>query len=218
VLDQQDSILPYSKVTNDLVKLVNASKDAQLYWQQNATGNLTSDLLLAKQMGYLLINPRGSAIETIASSNDLFWIDDNKKFFDIYKSITGRVCIVLDRVGETLTWLKNFIDSADREGIDRNDIKVLFRETRRESSSYLNDWIKEQGLGGKADQGKILIFQHKPAKWLFKEQESVTMLVSNNIYPPTNNLTREWLEHHPCAIFLGDIKPSQIRNRKIVQL
>jgi hypothetical protein len=31
-------------------------------------------------------------------------------------------------------------------------------------------------------------------------------------------MTQQWMEHHPCVIYVGDIKPSQKRNNKIVHL
>jgi hypothetical protein len=88
----------------------------------------------------------------------------------------------------------------------------------KEDDDGFNSWVSENGFGGKVQDGKFLIFLHKPAKWLFKVQEDVKILVSNNIYPTTNATTGAWYNSHPCVIFLGDIKPSEQRGRKIVEL
>ncbi len=217
ILDQQENVAVHCEIKNGLVSLINAAASAQQYWQEHCTGNLSQDLMLAKSMGYLLINPKDTAIETIASQNSLFWVKSFEQLFELYKAVDCKMCIVLDRAHDSAEWLKQFVDVADKVLVNRSDIKVCFRENKSGNIKF-NDWVKNNGLGGAVEQGKILIFQHKPAKWLFKQPHSVKMLVTNNIYPPSNTLTREWLEHHHCSIFLGDIKPSKTRNIKIVQL
>jgi len=157
-------------------------------------------------------------IEKIAASNStIFWIKNNIEFLNLYNSITGRVCIILDRTSNTLDWLTQFINDADAAGVDRNEIKVCFRDSK-EQNTGINEWIKTTGVGGKVESGRLLIFESKPAKWLFKEQNYVTMLVTNNLYPTTNQTTRDWLESHPLVIYLGDIKPSLQRGQTIVEL
>jgi hypothetical protein len=135
----------------------------------------------------------------------------------LHKQIDGKICVILDRTSNTLDWLKNFVSCADESGISRQEIKVCFRENK-DSTTGLNDWIKSAGVGGKVESGKILIFEFKPAKWLFKEQQDVKILVTNNLYPSTNQITKDWLNSHPCVIYLGDIKPSEQRGQKIVEL
>ena len=94
---------------------------------------------------------------------------------------------------------------------------MCFRENK-DSNTGINQWIKDTGVGGKVEDGKILIFEFKPAKWLFKEQENVKLLVTNNLYPATNTITKDWLSSHPCVIYLGDIKPATQRGHTIVEL
>ncbi len=86
------------------------------------------------------------------------------------------------------------------------------------SRTGINEWIKLAGVGGKVESGRILIFESRPAKWLFKDQSDVTLLVTNNVFPPTNVITRDWFNSHPCVIYLGDIKPSETKGQKIVEL
>jgi hypothetical protein len=123
----------------------------------------------------------------------------------------------LDRTADALSWLQQFVADADLHNISRDDIKVCFRENK-DSKSGLNDWIRLAGVGGKVESGKILIFESKPAKWLFKDVNDVKMLVTNNLYPPSYSMTRDFFNSHPCVIYLGDIKPSEQKGQKIVEL
>ena len=53
---------------------------------------------------------------------------------------------------------------------------------------------------------------------MFKDSIDVKMLVTNNIYPPTNTMTKDWFNSHPCVVYLGDTKPTEQRGQKIVEL
>lgn len=214
----QSKISPSSIISNNAVELINPSDDALAYWNENKTGKLGNDLILAKNMGFLLDKKPENSIERIASTKpSTYWVKTNEELLSLCNDIDGKVCIVLDRVGKTTDWLCDFAKSVDDCGVDRNQIKVCFRAEKNDSSN-LNDTIKELGFGGKIEDGKFLIFNHKPAKWLFKEAESVKILVSNNLYPSTNALTRDWFNSHPLVIYVGNIKPSEHRNNNIVEL
>jgi hypothetical protein len=213
-----EQILPFSISINNTVALNNATADAESFWNAKAIGSYGDNLLLAKSMGYLYQGQPTNIIENIAASpSNSFWIKTNKDLFSLYNLITGKVVIVLDRTGNTLAWLDQFIRDIDNTGIPKSDIRVCFRESK-ESDTGVNSWVKSNGVGGKVEDGKILIFEYKPAKWLFKQSEDVKMLVTNNLYPPTNQLTKDWFESHPCVIYLGDIKPSEQRGQQIVEL
>lgn len=216
ILNQEDTVSPVSKIVNGKVELINATERANQYWQEHSTGRLERDLFLAKSMGYLLTNPNDSILEVIVSRDALFWIKELDRLFDLYKLIDGKVCIVLDRACDSFNWIKQFIAAADENSIDKKEIKICFRE--KNSNGEFNEWIKTNDLGGPVKDEKILIFENKPPKWLFKDYDHAKIIVTNNIYPPTNILTRNWLRHHYCSIFLGDIRPSQMRDIKIVQL
>ena len=116
-----------------------------------------------------------------------------------------------------MPWLQNFVADADKNGVSREEIKVCFRDAK-EVDSGLNEWIRAAEVGGRVETGKILIFESKPAKWLFKFDNDVTMLVTNNIFPPTNIMARDWFSCHPCVIYLGDTKPTETKGQKIVEL
>ena len=218
IWQNQDKILPKSTIVDGNVKLLNCSGEVSEWWNSNKTGILEDDLLLAKNMGYILDKNPENPIEKIASTlSNSFWIKDNKQFLNLINPISGKICIVLDRVGRSIEWMQKFAENVDECGIPRDQVKVCFRADKNEDQSF-NQWIKDNKFGGKVDDGKILIFNYKPAKWLFKELNSVKMLVSNNLYPSTNNIARDWFNTHPCVLYLGDIKPSEAKGQKIVEL
>jgi hypothetical protein len=218
IWQNQEKITPRSDIVDDTVVLINSTNDAQQYWDTHRSGNLADDILLAKSMGFRLLKSPTNTLEKIGNStSNSFWIKTNLEFLSICRSISGKVCVVLDRVGRTQEWLEKFAADVERAGIPRSEVKVCFRANKEEDPE-LNQWIKDQGFGGKVEDGRILIFNHKPAKWLFKETESVKILASNNLYPSTNQLSRDWFNSHPCVIYVGDIKPSQSKEQKIVNL
>ena len=219
---QQDTVIPYAEVVGSTVELVNAHEDALTFWNEFKTGDINNDMMLAKSMNYIVRLPfvPESDVEKIAASPEsMFWVRNNVAFFELYKKVsTGAVVVILDRTSDTHAWIRDFVMNATQAGVDRSDIKVCFRETDLAKSGRFNEWVKEQGLGGSVDTGRIFIFENKPAKWLFTKGVDVKLIVTNNIYPNANTLTQQWIENHPCVLYLGDIKPSQKRNLKIVEL
>ncbi len=218
IWQNSEDVIPYAEVTNVGVTIKNASPETKEAWLYTHTQTYEDDLLLAKSMGFVLRKTPTSLVEKIASSQEnAFWIQTNENFFTTVKNIRGRVCIILDRTSNTLQWLKDFVADADKSNIKRDEIKVCFRDNK-ESKTGINEWIKAAGVGGKVEDGRILIFESKPAKWLFKDSSDVKMLVTNNIYPPTNTLAKDWFLSHPCVIYLGETKPTEQRGQKIVEL
>lgn len=218
IWQNQENILPKSIIQDNEVKLINADECALAYWNENKTSNLFNNLLLAKSMGFRLENKPENSIERIAHVKpNSFWIKTNTELLNLCNEVDGKICIVLDRVGNAHDWLKKFAEDAKTAGIESSLIKVCFRADKEDRSNF-NQWVKENGFGGSVETGKFLIFNHKPAKWLFKDPSSVKILVSNNLYPSTNQITRDFFNSHPCVIYVGDIKPSEPRNQHIVQL
>jgi hypothetical protein len=218
IWQNQDDILPSSDLVADWLILFNSSEETDAWWKEHSSGNYEKDLMLAKRMGYYFAGQPHTTIEKIASSQEnSFWMKTNQEFFELSKSFSGKICVLLDRSSATLPWLQNFVADADKNGISRDEIKVCFRDSK-ESNTGLNDWIKVAGVGGRVETGRILIFESKPAKWLFKSDNDVTLLVTNNIFPPTNIMARDWFSCHPCVIYLGDTKPTETKGQKIVEL
>jgi hypothetical protein len=218
IWQNQDDILPSSDLVADWLILFNSSEETDAWWKEHSSGNYEKDLMLAKRMGYYFAGQPHTTIEKIASSQqNSFWMKTNQEFFELSKSFSGKICVLLDRSSDTLPWLQRFVADADKNGVSREEIKVCFRDSK-ESNTGLNDWIKVAGVGGRVETGRILIFESKPAKWLFKSDNDVTLLVTNNIFPPTNIMARDWFSCHPCVIYLGDTKPTETKGQKIVEL
>ena len=218
IWQSSESVIPCCDIIDDRVSLINAPDDALEYFSNNLTGKLDSDLMLAKSMGYLYqLKTVFDLVRLTANASNAFWIKENTNFLQLVKSINGKVCVILDRASRSRDWIKSFVVDADAVGVSRDDIKICFRLTKDEDHGF-NQWIKDAGLGGKVEDGKIYIFNHKPAKWLFKDNNDVKLLASNNLFPSTNTLAKDWFSSHPCVIYLGDIKPSEQRGQKIVEL
>jgi hypothetical protein len=218
IWQNSEDAIPSSEYGTYGVQLKNAIDETLEWWQSNKAGSISKDLLLAKSMGFLYQEKPRNLVEKIAASQEnSFWMKTNQEFFQLAKSCPGKICVLLDRSSATLPWLQSFVADAEKSGVDREEIKVCFRDNK-ESTTGLNDWIKIAGVGGKVETGRILIFESKPAKWLFKADNDVTLLVTNNIFPPTNTMARDWFMCHPCVIYLGDTRPTETKGQKIVEL
>jgi hypothetical protein len=152
-----------------------------------------------------------------AEEHSAFWCRESDTFFQVHRAAGGAAVIILDRSENIIDWLNNFVDAADRNNISREDIKLCFRDDKNEGTK-INDWIKANNVGGKVDNGKIFVFRHKPAKWLFTNQIPVTILGTNSLFPMTNLSTQKWIDSHNCVMYIGDIKASQIKGKNIVEL
>lgn len=220
VWQHQDDVLCYSTFDEDKLVLKNAVMSSQAYWDENKTDSIPHNMFLAKTMGYPVRLPFAAetAIEKISTSNEkLFWMPSMDTFFELYKDVGGIACVLLDRnTKDVVEWLKNFVETADRHNA-RDLIKVCFRD-ESDKTSTLNSWIKDNGLGGKVDEGKILVFNHKPPKWLFTKSVDVKIIITNSYTPHSEPVATAWLSSHPCVCYVGDIKPTPPRNKKIVNL
>lgn len=218
IWQNSENILPKCEIFENQVVLINSNESADQYWETHKTDNLDNDLILAKSMGFVLNTKPTNTVEKIANSKEnLFWMKTYDEFLELCKNISGRACIILDRASESLPWLVSFAEAVDRLGIDRSIVKVGFRADKHENPE-INAWIKENNFGGSVETGKILIFRHKPPKWLFKDENSVKILATNTLYQSNNSITRDWVNSHPCVIYLGNIRPTQYKEREIVEL
>ncbi len=219
IWQNQEDFCPFCEIVDDQVYLRNANEEAVTYWEQQRTGKLAVDLLTAREMGYFLKKSRlDTPVERIAASGkNLFWTKGIKDFFEIYKATDAKTCLILDRSSEYFEWLKFFINYADQAGISRKEIKVCFREDGK-SNSRVNQWIKDNQVGGKIDGGKIFIFLNSPAKWLYKELDSFKIIATNGLFPFTSRTLQSLLNHHPCVINISETKPSKQREIEIEEL
>lgn len=218
ILSQQENIIPYVDIIDDKAVLVNAKEDAQAWWDSNFTGNINDDLLMAKSMGfYLLKNPQTAVEKITHEESNHFWMTSPREFLMLLKSVKGKFVFIVDRAHNNFNWLKEFTQVAEEVGFTKPDIKICFRSDGNQDPIF-NQWVRDSGYGGKVDEGRILIFNHKPAKWVFKNPEDVKIIGTNSIYPPTDAVTRDWMASHPCVIYLGEIQPSKTKDKKIAKL
>lgn len=218
VWNNEESIVPYSYCEDGNVCLANAVSDAQDYFKNNKKDIFDFDLLLAKGMGfdYKINSLEPTLVEKVSSSQTNFFRCKNlKDFFTIFNIINDITVIILDRHNDEFEWLRNFIKQADESNVDRQQIKVCFRDS---GTSNLNTWIKENRLGGKIDSGKIFIFRAKPAKWLYSKDVSVKIVATTSSFPLAPYSAQLWLESHPFVFYLSDMNVSISKGKKIVDL
>jgi hypothetical protein len=219
VWNNQESIVCYSNAESEVV-LKNAPDSAIEYFKNNSSQVLEQDMFLAKSMGYpvRLKNTPLTHFEKICSTTErTFWLKSTTDFFEVYKKIGGTVAVLLDRnTADIKEWLADFV-SVSEKYISKEFVKVCFREDKS-SNSLFNQWVKDSGLGGKVEDGKILIFLHKPPKWLFSKEIDVKLIVTNSYTPLNEPMSAAWINHHPCVIYVGNIKPTPTRNKQFVNL
>jgi hypothetical protein len=216
-IQAEHSTCPYSISIDEQVYLVNSSNETDTWFESNKTGNHSLDILLAKHMGYVYSGKPKNLIEEISSlPGNAVWLDDVDRFLLLCNDIPGKICIVLDRACDNTKWLSQFIEAVERSPIELSEVK--YGSVTR-GSNQLNDLVIQHGLNKNCKQGKILIFIHQPTKWLISEADSVMLLVTNNLYPSTNYITRDWLESHPCVIHLSKYRPTtQLWSKDLVKV
>jgi hypothetical protein len=208
---------PYSIIKDDEVSLVNCSEEVEEFFIKNSNSNIVNDLFLAKSMNFPLKNPNNTIAQRISSNrNNTFWVKNVDDFIKLGYEVNGKVVLLLDRTSDALEYMQQLSKVIDCNNFDRNDFRVCFRTNNKENPEF-NDWVRDNKFGGKIEGAKFLIFQHKPAKWLFKQENDVIIIATNNLMPSTYGLTRDLLEHHPLVFYVGDIEPSKGR-KEIVEL
>lgn len=212
----KENILKRSKIVNDKVHLINADQQILEFFENNRK-NFQSDLLLAKSMGYILENRPTTLIEKIVSSEEnWFWHRDLGDVIEICSSIEDKTVFLLDRSSNYKDWLKEFKFLLDYK--KKNiETRICFRQNNNDDAEF-NRWISENKFGGKVDEGKFLVFLQKPNKWLFNNIKEVKIIITNSVYPPNDQIAINFLQSHPCVFFVGDVKPTDPRGRKIVEL
>ena len=216
IWNSEEKITKKIKIVNGTMSLINADADTTEFFEKNQK-NFESDLLLAKSMGFALDEKPNSTLEKIAASEETwFWHRDLNDLVNILSIIDGKIVFLLDRSSDFKTWLEKF-KSLLEENDNQQPTRICFRLNNSEDADF-NTWIKENGFGGKVDEGKFLVFLQKPNKWLFNQADDVKVVVTNSIYPPNDQIAMYFLQSHPCVIFAGDVKPTDPKGRKIVSL
>ena len=214
--------LPHCVIDNDQVILNNANSNAISFFEKEKTNQLISDLFLARSMGYVLEkSPKNTEIFKIFSSQEnAFWVGEETTCARIVKELdTYPIVIFLDRSSDVITWTKNMIKAFHTENIDTSAIRVCFRFLNDDPvGSEFNQWVRDNNLGGSVSTGKIFICQHKPPKWMLKDDFSPKIMISNALYPHTNTTVNTMIVNHHTVLFVGKIRPTSQKETKIVEL
>lgn len=217
IWQERSSYEPHSVYENGEVQLVNCSEDTETYFLKKSNNNTINDMFLAKRMGYPLTNPNKSLAQQISSNREnTFWIKNVEQFLDLGYQVKGRIVILLDRASDALDYMIDLKKAIDNNKYDTKDFRVCFRTNNKDNPEF-NNWVRDNKFGGKIDGAKFLIFQHKPPKWLFKQENDVIIVATNNLMPSTFGLTRDMLESSPIVFYVGEIEPSKGR-KNIVEL
>ena len=212
IWQNQEKILPGSVYDSKGVSLINASNETKEWFDENKTENIINDLLLAKTMGYPYIKNPKTPLEIIAASqkNHFYWNKDHNGLFEIIDQLDYHIAVLVTNDNPEYSWIKNFINGMIDYGIDPESIKMCYRKNKHDDFGF-NEWIRENNLGGRVQEGKIFIFNNKPPKWLFNNEISVKLIITDALYPPMNRLTNHWLNGHPLVIYAGEARPSAHR-------
>lgn len=217
IWQERNNYKPYSVIEDGEVILKNCAEEVEDYFLKKSNGNLVNDLFLAKSMNYPLKNPNNDIAQKISSNrNNTFWVKRVEDFIKLGYEVNGKVVLLLDRASDALAYMQELSEVIDANNFDRSDFRVCFRTNNKEDPEF-NKWVRENKFGGKIEGARFLIFQHKPAKWLFKQENDVIIVATNNLMPSTYSMTRDMLDHHPLVFYVGDIEPSKGR-KEIVEL
>ena len=219
IWQNSENIVPYcEKHFGATVDLINASPETVEWFDRHRIGELANDMLLAKSMGYPLKDRPETLVEKIASSKHTqFWMKSLDQFFEVYKDTKGTTAVILNKGDNLEEWVKQFTIAAHVNGVPSQDIRVCFRQDKDTDRGF-NQWVKDNGYGGKVEGGNIFIFQNKPPKWLFSDSIDVKIILTNSLYPVPSATTQAWMESHTCVCFVGDIKAAHIKDKKIAEL
>ena len=218
---QEQNHIPHSVLT-DNVTLINASASARDFFDNNKTGDVVKDLFLARTMGYpVTIQQPESTVETLLTSKEThFWIKDLASAISLIDNIDfWPVMIILDRSGDVIDWTHNLVAEYKKQNLSTSHIKVCFRfKNDNQKNKDFNSWVKDNNLGGEMKSGKVFICQHKPPKWMLDDKFDAKIIISNTLYPHTNSAATSIIQSHHTVLYVGNIRPSPYKEKKIVEL
>lgn len=218
----EEMYLPVGFIENNSVVLKNTSDSVQEYFKNKSNGELSHDMLLAKSMGFPVKNSdKKTAIGKICGSMDTrFWVKDISACVELLMETNSwPVVIILDRTSDYSSWVYEFFYAYTNKNPGKSDLKICFREANDDDKGRkFNTWIKENNLGGTMADGKIFVCNHKLPKWLIKDKISTKMLISNALYPHTNMSSSAYIDSHHTVLYVGNIKPSNKKDKPIVSL
>lgn len=218
IANQEIEIVPHARLENNKLVLKNCTDSVVQYFEQHSADNLDHNLMLIKQMNIKLMDTiLNNPLAKICNyKHNQFKTSNYDTVFDVIKRVPDKVCVFVSDDDTYDTWIKNFVYRANLQNIHNDEIVVCFREKHKESG--FNKYLKEAGLGGKVDSGRIYIMKGKPPTWLFTNEIKVSIIVSNSLFPVPHRLAQSLFNSHPCAIVISDLTPTSYREQKIVDL
>jgi len=223
IWNNQDQYLKTCTEINGKINLVNAETETKDYFDKNKTNISSSDLILAKNLGHTYCGKQNTIWKQIAGNKtNTFHCNDMQKFLNICYGVEGKIIILLDKplqnaADHAIEWVKELSRNIELGGYDKTDFRVCFRPSNKTDKDF-NEWVSQNGYGGKIDTAKFLIFREKPAKWLFKDEKDVIIVATNELLPGLNSHGKSMLKSHPCVIYIGDFKPVTQYGETIVEL
>ena len=217
IIDNRETYIPIIDYDGTLT-LKNSNKTLETYFNNHRTGNILSDLFLAKTLG---ISPSNKLIDTINSMNlnektlDLFLNKttifdktNGKKFIHSNSTITEYIKLVDhwpvlfilsddDRVDATLNKWHNDLNNI---GINNSQISVLFRST---DNIKFNEYIKNHQLNNRLDENiKVVFIRHKIPKILYKINFQPKIIISSSTFY-AHYSAQKTIDSHPFVIYMS---------------
>lgn len=225
VWSNEDNIKPYSSIEKGNVVLKNASESAVEYFENNKKHDVPKDLFLAKFMGFPVVGiPVNNYLSKICATehSNLFWmksVSDFSTFITLTDPDT--VAIILDRNQSPTAWINDFVDSFDKTCYNTDNIRVCFRDSNKtDEGKKFNNWVKEKGLGGPVETGKVFIFQHTLPKWAMDKKFMPSVLATNVMLQSTNIQTHRYLTGSSTStIYVSSVRPTlRTDGKELVEL
>jgi len=216
ILNQEESLYPGFIVDDCEIILKNCNEDVHNFYNENKTSSLKNNLILLKTMGIVQLNNNSKDMFSVLTASDTnqFYINELVRYFELVEHVNNKAVIVLYDDEHILKWLKTFYNISLNTNFTKK-IKIGFREN---ADSSINEWIKENELGGKIEEGDVLIFKNKIPKWIFTKNISIDIFSTNDLIPNRNAVIKQMVRHMPIVVHIAEYEPTTWRDHKIVNL
>lgn len=221
VWHHQDEIIPQAYIENNDIKIKNVIEPTKKYFEEHKKQNVFYDAILARQMGILLNSSNDHPALQIASSDEkMFWIDNMDKATQLISDCDlDKVAVIIDRSSNVVDFIEDLLDKLNNHCYNIENIRVCFRDsnTNIEGRAF-NNLIKEKGIGGPIDTGKLFVFKHNIPKWAKQSAWEFNLVLTNSITMPTNISTRNFINECHACLTVSEYSPSVQKGIKIGKL
>lgn len=221
VWQHENEIAPFCEIENSSLELRNVIEYTKTYFDSHKKNNIFHDAFLARQMGIPLNTDNKDIVSKICSSNEkLFWSNsmDNVAEMIAYCDL-DKVALIIDRTSNVVEFIEDLLDKLSKHCYNIENIRVCFRDSNTSiEGRAFNTLIKEKGIGGPIDTGKLFIFKHSIPKWAKKSATEFNLVLTNSITVPTNISTRNFMKECHAVLTVSEYKPTVQQGNKIVEL